>query len=98
MTGPDPFFEALVAGHDPVTYLERLAALRPAWHREAACRGLGTAMFFPGRGEDLRPAQAICAGCPVTTACAAAAASDPLTEGIWAGVSTRGRHRARRAA
>ncbi len=36
----DPLYAALMAGHDPVTFLERVARLPPAWHRHAACRGL----------------------------------------------------------
>lgn len=62
------------------TYLERLVR-RSAWHQHAACRKFGAAVFFPGRGDALRPAWALCAS-SVTTPCAVAAAPDPLTEGL----------------
>jgi len=42
----------------------------PEWMCEAACRGR-TATMFPGRGEDVRPAKALCAGCPVFVECEA---------------------------
>jgi hypothetical protein len=50
---------------------------RPAWHAQAACRGMGTAMFFPGRTDDLDDARAVCARCNVKAECLAAALEDP---------------------
>jgi hypothetical protein len=29
---------------------------RPAWHRQAACRGVDPELFFPERGQATRPA------------------------------------------
>jgi len=47
---------------------------RPAWQAFAACRGVGTAAFFPtGRGDPCTEARAICAGCEVRTECLAEA-------------------------
>lgn len=87
----DPVYVALMAGVD-------LAGLvgfrRPAWHADAACRGMGTSAWFPARHEDVRPAKAICAACPVAGPCGAAAGE----AGIWAGTSARERRRTRRAA
>ena len=57
---------------------------RPGWHRQAACRGMGPAMWFPDLGGDVRPAKAICAACPVQEPCAEAGADEV---GIWAGLS-----------
>lgn len=81
--------------------LPDLAALlaRPAWMADAACREHPELSWFPGRGEDVRPAMAVCGGCLVRQECAAYAESldrgaDPL-EGIWAGLSARRRRQAR---
>jgi hypothetical protein len=55
---------------------------RPAWHAQAACRGMGTAMFFPGRTDDLDDARAVCARCNVKADCLAAALEDPTRERV----------------
>jgi WhiB family redox-sensing transcriptional regulator len=69
---------------------------RPEWHQAAACRGVGTDVFFPERGESVVAAWAYCDRCPVRAECAAAG----LTEhhGIWGGRSEPRRRRLRRAA
>lgn len=90
---PEPFYEllaALMAGHDET----RLLVARPSWHAQAACRGVGPDRFYVAQGEDTRPARAMCADCPVSTPCAAAADG----YGIWAGTSPGQRRKARRAA
>ncbi len=47
-----------------------LVAQRPPFWTFAACRvGPDEANFFPGQGDDVRPAKAICAACPVIDAC-----------------------------
>jgi WhiB family redox-sensing transcriptional regulator len=81
---------------DPLDLLlvEDFDQRRPAWHAHAACRGMGPELFFTERGEDVRPAKAICSGCPVAVPCGAAAGE----HGIWAGTSARERNQARRAA
>jgi WhiB family redox-sensing transcriptional regulator len=71
---------------------------RPPWQRQAACRGMGTADFFPVRGASTGPAKAICEGCKVRELCLAAALSDSATVGIWGGVSERGRRPMRKGA
>jgi WhiB family redox-sensing transcriptional regulator len=73
---------------------------RPSWHREAACRGAGTAMFFPvlvGDPAPTKEARALCASCPVTAECLRAALEDPLTVGVWAGTTARGRKAMRKS-
>ena len=57
---------------------------RPAWHAEAACRGVDPALFFPERGER-RPVAALayCAECPVTAPCLASALELASTVGVW---------------
>lgn len=64
----------------------------PEWRRQAACRGASTGIFFPQPGEDVRPAIAVCAGCPVREPCLAFAlqSSQP---GVWGGKSEKERRR-----
>ena len=58
---------------------------RPAWQRQAACRGKGTDLFFPTKGENakIRAAKAFCALCPVRRDCADAGENELY--GIWGG-------------
>ena len=70
---------------------------RPAWQRRGACRGEPLGRFFPGRGEDLAPGKAICAGCVVRSDCLGYALADDQLQGIWGGTSDRERARMRRA-
>lgn len=87
---PDPLFAALMVATstdlDVVAVLTSLA--RPAWHADAACRGMGPAMFFPERGAPVAPAKAVCAGCPVAGPCAEAGRGEV---GIWGGTTAKGR-------
>lgn len=71
---------------------------RPAWHRRAACRGMGTDAFFPNRGESSAAAVAVCEGCEVRSECLDAALERADTHGVWAGTSARGRRVLRRGA
>jgi WhiB family transcriptional regulator, redox-sensing transcriptional regulator len=71
---------------------------RPAWHALAACRGMGTELFFPADHLAFLAARRICAGCPVLTECHRFAVSVPSLKGIWAGTSERSRARARKGA
>ena len=70
---------------------------RPIWHRGAACSGLGTESFFPTSGGVTKEARAVCDSCPVSAPCLRAALEDPLTVGVWAGTSVRGRAALREA-
>ena len=69
---------------------------RPAWHRQAACRGRGTGAFFPSPGDSLTAARAVCASCPVRSECLADAVADPGLQGFWGGTSERDRRHIRR--
>jgi hypothetical protein len=92
------FVEALVAGDDPLT-LDDLWQ-RPPWMADALCREFPEVSWFPGRGEDVRPAKAICARCLVAEECAAFVASfdaHAAEHGIWGGLSARERRRSRAA-
>ena len=92
-------WEALQLGHDPHT-LEELAAERPAFMSDALCREHPEISWFPERGEDARPAKAVCAACLVRDECLAFAATFALNElqGIWGGLSGRERRQQRRTA
>lgn len=67
------------------------------WQQHAACRGVDVNMF-PGRGESLDPARAVCATCRVTVECLAWALATGQTYGVWGGTSERERRRLRTAA
>ncbi len=97
-------FAYLVGSLMPDALLEAGAELvdgiglgRPTWHADGACRrpehsGVN---FFPQRGEDARPAKAVCAACPVRTDCLDQALSTGEKHGIWGGLSERERRRIR---
>ena len=75
--------------------LPTLPATDQAWRSDAACLGMGTDIFFPGRGQwqKIEKAKAICSSCPVSTECLADANRDHANSGIWGATS----HRQRRA-
>ncbi len=75
-------------GPDETLILEDFLA-RPAWHSEAACRGMG-AMFFM-KGTVPTSTRAICHTCPVQAPCLQYAMSDPDLEGVWAGTTAKER-------
>ncbi len=87
-------------GGDPAELVAAMAEVfellrRPAWHRQAACRGKGTDQWFPASGED-GPTKAVCASCPVRQNCRAVGRGE--RHGIWAGMSERERGQLRRSA
>jgi WhiB family redox-sensing transcriptional regulator len=65
------------------------------WRDRAVCRGLDTELFFPGQGEPVEEAKAICANCAVQAACANYAVSSGQRFGIWGGQTERDRRRLR---
>lgn len=68
----------------------------PDWRNQAACHDHPLAMFFPAQGEPTRPAQTICAGCPVRQPCLADALDDPdAIAGVRGGLSPSQRRRLR---
>ncbi len=86
-------FRALMCAPDRSDWCDDLERLLtpPAWHKHAACRGVGAKVFFPDRGESLELARAICATCPVARECLDEALRDRDTHGIWAGTAYRQR-------
>lgn len=89
--------ELLMQPENGVDLIEELL-LRPSWHARAACRGMGTDIFFPTDQITLTRARRICSSCPVSVECADFALGHPSLKGIWAGMSERRRARARKDA
>lgn len=69
----------------------QVESIEQEWMREAACVGYPTAWWFPGRGDDLRPAKKICAACPVRVECIEYALETGSLHGIFGGLSHRQR-------
>lgn len=78
---------------DPADLIYELLA-PPAWHADAACRGVDPDIFYPTRGEDTNHARRYCDTCPVRADCAAAGRHEQF--GIWGGESTKQRKARRR--
>lgn len=66
------------------------------WRREAACRNSDVEIFFPATEEGAGPAKAVCATCPVRSACLEWALATRQQEGVWGGLSESERRRLRR--
>jgi WhiB family transcriptional regulator, redox-sensing transcriptional regulator len=77
---------------------ELIVRVRPAWHADALCREHPEVNFFPERGEDARPARAICARCPVIAECRSHAVERNEIHGLWGGTSVRERRKLRTTA
>lgn len=66
------------------------------WREDAACRDLDTAVFFADSDEDSVTAKAVCASCPVRTACLNFALVTHQDDGVWGGLTGAERRRVRR--
>lgn len=59
------------------------------WREEGACtRCSDPDVFFPANPEDVDPARAVCAACPVAGPCLAEALNRAEIDGIWGGTTT----------
>jgi WhiB family redox-sensing transcriptional regulator len=84
-----------------VVDVDRLSPLQPGdweWQRNAACRAMGSAVFFhptderdPARSQRIARAQAICHSCAVIIDCLAYALRVREPYGIWGGLSENDR-------
>jgi WhiB family redox-sensing transcriptional regulator len=76
----------------------RVWTRRPDWLDHRACADVDTALFFPGRGDNLATAaaKAVCAGCPVAAECLEYALENGERFGIWGGTSENERRSLRR--
>ena len=87
---PGGYLPGVASDSEILAELEYLIAYgRPAWHRQAACRGQGCGPWFPGKGDNPRVARETCARCPVARECAEAGRGEP--DGYWGGLSARAR-------
>ena len=64
---------------------------RPVWHDLARCAETDPEMFFPEKGESVRPAKRVCAGCEVRAECLQDALDRGERFGVWGGLSERER-------
>ena len=67
---------------------------RPAWQREALCRGIDVELFFPTRGKNSVARESIrraCGACPVRGQCIELANALPEHFGMFGGTSERQR-------
>ncbi len=65
------------------------------WSDQAACRGMDINIFFPGQGQDVREAKAVCRACPVREDCKRYAYENREMFGVWGGTTEKERKRAR---
>jgi WhiB family transcriptional regulator, redox-sensing transcriptional regulator len=99
-TGRRGVLEWLMAGDgapDIEMLLDELVR-RPAWHQQAACRGVGADLFIIDRGTQYEEsARQLCAGCSVHPECldAALAYGGSMT-GLWGGTTPTERRQMRR--
>jgi WhiB family redox-sensing transcriptional regulator len=63
------------------------------WMMDARCRGISPAEFFPSDGTGVETAQRICAECSVRAECLEYALVNRIDQGVWGGISERGRRR-----
>ena len=72
------------------------------WHERAACRGMGSDLFFPSIGDHKKAqaAKRVCEGCEARADCLADALATNQQHGVWGGLTVRARRqlRARTAA
>jgi WhiB family transcriptional regulator, redox-sensing transcriptional regulator len=63
------------------------------WARHAACAGSHPDLWFPDRGQNIGPAKAVCAVCPVRLECLDYALRWDIRFGVWGGLSEQERRR-----
>ena len=64
---------------------------REDWRTQALCANVDPELFFPDKGGNPKPAQAVCAVCPVREQCLAHALANSETYGVWGGMTARQR-------
>jgi hypothetical protein len=69
----------------------RLAGQPGGWRDLARCAETDPEMFFPEKGESVRPAKRVCAGCEVRAECLQDALDRGERFGVWGGLSERER-------
>lgn len=61
------------------------------WKNDAACLHADPDLFFPGRGQDVNRAKAVCATCLVVGPCLDYALANRIHHGVWGGMSEKQR-------
>lgn len=69
----------------------------PAWHGDAACKEHLELSWFPELGDPTDALKSICEQCLVRSECLEASLEDPLTVGVWGGLSGRQRKERRKS-
>ena len=69
--------------------------LPEGWQRRGACLGVTGVNFFPGKGESVEPARAVCQGCEVLDVCRTWALHHEVY-GVWGGLTGRDRLKIRK--
>jgi len=64
-----------------------------AWDKQAACRGLDPAIFYPVSDDEAEPAKAVCNRCAVQEACLEHALMSRERDGVWGGATEKERRR-----
>jgi WhiB family redox-sensing transcriptional regulator len=67
----------------------------PAWHRQAACRGTGSAKHFPAHGATAEAGRSVCAGCAVKAECLGRPGRPRASRDLGGGTSDAERRRMR---
>lgn len=80
--------------HTPTIIVERDD---PQWRQHARCKSSNPSLFILKRGEDVRPALAVCSVCPVKDPCLRYAI-DNNEAGVWGGTTGKQRRRMKRVA
>ena len=57
------------------------------WRENAKCKGMDVDMFYPERGQNVRKAIAVCAGCIVIKECLRYAIDNSIKVGIFGGTT-----------
>lgn len=65
------------------------------WKVEALCSGADPDLWYPGKGESIKQAVAVCQACPVQIECLEAGLDEEF--GIWGGLSFIARREIKRA-
>jgi len=81
------------SGDNPLDAHLDPAAAEFTWMRDAKCRGIDPAEFFPSDGLGVDRARRVCDDCPVRAECLEYALEYRIEHGVWGGASERERRR-----
>lgn len=67
--------------------------MEQSWRKNAACRGLDPAIFYPQTDEEADEAKSVCDRCNVRLACLENALIVREKDGVWGGATEKERRR-----